>query len=294
MYSYNSFLEEHLLDGVWIFFPKNEEIFKDSRIETSFVSFNIPIQMGGGASVEVVSSNYDFQSNERPMYRALFDRTNSTISAAIANALPDTEIIVKIAKESLDLLTVDQVPLLLFPFQNIISWGSCSRTFSLLISNKDPDFDRKDYKLVLTTSRGKEIEDILLKVVFHLMDDMKKATTVTKEEFSSICKELFDENNCLREDFLSILKKFAVSRSFIAKQAIDIMNLVSPHAPFERVECALFFYTNIINKDSFQLVLNTFEDESERENLLLRIKGIMDKKKDDPSVNISTKSILIN
>ncbi len=244
--------------------------------------------------MEVVSADYDLQSTTRPMYRALFDRTNSSISDAIANALPDTEIIIKIAKESLDLLTVDQVPLLLFPFQNIISWGSNHKTFSLLISNKDPDLDRKDYKLVLTTSRGKEIEEILLKVVFHLMDDMKKATTVTKEEFTSVCKELFNEDNSLKEDFLTILKKFAVSRSFIAKQAIDIMNLVSPHAPFERVECALFFYTNIINKDSFQLVLNTFEDETERENLLLRIKGIKDKKCDENGVNVSTKSILIN
>lgn len=244
--------------------------------------------------MEVVGADYDCQSAVRPMYRALFDRAGSSISDAIARALPDTEIIVKIAKESLDLLTADQVPILLFPFQNIISWGSSHKTFSLLISNKDPDLERKDYKLVLTTSRGKEIEEVLLRVVFHLMDDMKKETTVTKEEFVSICEELFDENNCLKEDFLTILKKFGVSRSFIAKQAIDIMNLVSPHAPFERVDCALFFYTNIINKDSFQLVLNTFEVEAERENLLLRIQGIKDKKSDKNGVGVSTKSILVN
>jgi len=35
MYSYNSFLEEHLLERVWILVHKNEEIFKDFIIESS-------------------------------------------------------------------------------------------------------------------------------------------------------------------------------------------------------------------------------------------------------------------
>jgi len=42
-------------------------------------------------------------------------------------------------------------------------------------------------------------------------------------------------------------------------------------APFERVDLATLLYTRILSKESFQLVVNTFDDKEERENVIHRI-----------------------
>ncbi len=47
---------------------------------------------------------------------------------------------------------------------------------------------------------------------------------------------------------------------------------------FERFELACLIFERMINKNSVQLLVNTFEDPQERENLIHRLKLNKDKK----------------
>ena len=76
----------------------------------------------------------------------------------------------------------------------------------------------------------------------------------------------------LKEDWLNIITQFSASRKFIAKQAMELVTFIGPLAPFERIDLAEMLYDRILNKESFQLVVNAFEDKEERENLGHRLK----------------------
>ena len=71
---------------------------------------------------------------------------------------------------------------------------------------------------------------------------------------------------------LHYLQYLCVSRCFLAKQAMELVQFVGPLAPFERIDLAEMLYSRILNKESFQLVVNAFEDRGERENLTHRLK----------------------
>lgn len=48
---------------------------------------------------------------------------------------------------------------------------------------------------------------------------------------------------------------------------MDIILLVGPLAPFEKFDIACLLYKKVLNKDSFDLVVGTFENLKDRENL---------------------------
>ena len=77
--------------------------------------------------------------------------------------------------------------------------------------------------------------------------------------------------------------QFSTGRVFLAKQCMDLISYIAPLAPFEKFDLACLLYTRVLSKDSFQLVVNSFEDEIERDNLLHRLG--LDK---DKSSNIVT------
>ena len=47
---------------------------------------------------------------------------------------------------------------------------------------------------------------------------------------------------------------------------------MAPLAPFEKFDLACLLYDRILNKDSYQLIINVFPDATERENLIHRLK----------------------
>jgi len=53
---------------------------------------------------------------------------------------------------------------------------------------------------------------------------------------------------------------------------MDILFKIGNIAPFDKFELACLLYDRIINKESFQLLVNTFEDPIERDNLIHRLK----------------------
>jgi hypothetical protein len=82
-----------------------------------------------------------------------------------------------------------------------------------------------------------------------------------------------DNNSALRDNWLSTIDQFTSSgRLFLAKQGMELMVRISPLAPFDKFDLACLIYERMINKNSFQLIINTFEDKQERENLIHRLK----------------------
>lgn len=178
--------------------------------------------------------------------------------------------ILRISYESLDFLQQSNGrPLVQFPFQNILSWGSSSTLFKFNLLDFDSQGTRKtDVVIILSTTEGRDIEDKTMSTVRKLMADMK-SKTVTDSEYLQLLSLILDEQRLhLHEGWLQVIAQFSVGRTFLAKQCVDLMLIIGPIAPFEKTDLAFLLYTRLLNKDSFQMVVNVFDSKEERENLL--------------------------
>lgn len=183
----------------------------------------------------------------------------------------------KISFESLDFVRIDDgTPIIQFPFQNIICWGSSINNFQFKVFNieKNADGQKENGSLIsLRTYEGKEIEDATMDMVQKLMVDINQRA-ISKLEFSILLDSIFEDGNetQLKEDWMTIIDQFtSTGRHFLAKQGMELLFKVGPVAPFEKFDLACLLYERIINKNSFQLLINTFEDEHDRENLVHRL-----------------------
>ena len=57
---------------------------------------------------------------------------------------------------------------------------------------------------------------------------------------------------------------------------MEIVQIIGREDPFEKFEVACFLYDHLINKESYQMVINCFEDQIDRDNLIHRL-GINEK-----------------
>jgi hypothetical protein len=101
------------------------------------------------------------------------------------------------------------------------------------------------------------------------MADMERSV-VSASDFI-LLKKLLVSKGILEENWLETIKQFTTGRSLIAKQAIEIIQLIENDAPFEKFELACYLYEQMINKDSYQMVINCFDDEADRLNLIHRL-----------------------
>jgi hypothetical protein len=189
--------------------------------------------------------------------------------------LPET-FKLRISYESLDFVRLeDDAPLIQFPFQNIICWGSSRQNFQFKVfdfQNADPEKKDSGILISLKSTQGRLIEDATMSTVQKLMVDMKQRA-ISKEEFLALQETLFDENGQLVENWLQMINQFTSGgRLFVAKQGMELLIKIGALAPFEKFDLACLLYERIINKDSFQLLVNTFPDELERGNLIHRLK----------------------
>jgi hypothetical protein len=228
-----------------------------------------------------------------------------------------------LAYESLDFVDEEGKTLVQFPYQVIISWGYTHTNFRFTLPAKAVDSSTNSplrttpepVTISVNTPRGvaQEIDSNIMKTVLKLMEDMKKISTVTADEFLMLKQSIFvqpepeaepedipkaiaisdtDGNepetpvvtpekkispveirtNELKEEWYMTITQFSLSRSFLAKQAMELIQLIGPLAPFERMDLAEMLYDRILNKESFQLVVNAFDDLDERSNLTHRLK----------------------
>ena len=183
--------------------------------------------------------------------------------------------ILRISYESLDFVDKEtNLPLYIFPYQSILCWGSDGRKFqfkvtaSFRFSDTDSPNDKDGYVILLTNS-GRAIEDLTMKTVVQLMADMDKVA-VTTMDFNALLSTLVIDGQ-LNENWLLTLEQFSTGRLFLANQGMQLISMIAPYAPFEKLDLACFLYEHTLNKDSFQLILNSFVDPVDRENIMHRL-----------------------
>ena len=101
------------------------------------------------------------------------------------------------------------------------------------------------------------------------MADMEKQA-VSKDDFKALVTSLHElEAGC--PEWMDMVKQFCEGRVYIANQGSKLLQELGPECEFEKIELACFLYGHILNKDSFQLLLNEFGDSEARENVLHRL-----------------------
>eukprot|EP01039_Chlorochromonas_danica_P001109 gene1109-1209_t len=182
----------------------------------------------------------------------------------------------RISYESLDFVEKEKnVPLVQFPFQNILCWGSSPQNFQFKVFDLEAaNIDKRNGGVLITlkTSQGKMIEEATMSSVKQLMADIK-LRAISDGEFAVLLTTILDGEGILKEEWLQILDQFTSSgRLFLAKQGIELLHHISKQASFEKFDLVCMIYDRMLNKNSIQLLVNTFEDPQERENLSLRLK----------------------
>lgn len=192
-------------------------------------------------------------------------------------ALPDS-FIIRLASESLDFVSSEnRLPLIQFPYQNIICWGQSSHSFQFKIfdlTKANPQERDNGVLIELRTTQGKLIADTTMSIVRNLMATMENKA-ITKEEFHGLLGSVFHPDGNLQETWMETVNQFTSGgRQFLAKQGMELLLRVGDQAQFDKVELACLIYERMVNKSSFQLIINTFEDPVERDNLIHRIKSM--------------------
>lgn len=252
----------------------------------SWYSCIFSVEMGAGASV------VDEKNDNGVVGTPLSKRRQQTSSSSSEGSYPTFDVSLgfwpgrsitlpdyfklRVSYESLDFIrSEDDTPLVQFPFQTIICWGSSRQNFQFKVfdfENTDPE--KKDHGILISlkSTQGRLIEDATMSTVQKLMVDINQRA-ISKPEFAALQSTLFDENNTLRDDWMTVINQFTTGgRLFLAKQGMELLIRIGNVAPFEKFDLACLLYERIINKDSFQLLVNTFPDEQERDNLIHRLK----------------------
>uniref|UniRef100_A0A7S1TZ43 IRS-type PTB domain-containing protein n=1 Tax=Phaeomonas parva TaxID=124430 RepID=A0A7S1TZ43_9STRA len=228
--------------------------------------------------------------------------TPQTPKVVVQTPLPNIEkgenVILRIAYEALVMLDQTKAPKIHFPYQAIICWGSTPKIFQFRLFGSYFNKPRDETIVVtLGTRSGPEVQARLLAHVKALMVDMDNSA-VPKADFKVLTEELLRQRNAYFKSNpanqeaapddgfggfgagggpaaqqLETIQQFASNRHFLAKQAVELLTILGAdgEAAFERMELAVFFYEKLLNKGSFQLVLNQFSDPSDRENILHRL-----------------------
>ena len=125
---------------------------------------------------------------------------------------------------------------------------------------------KEDFEAVMfSTKQGKEIEAMTLSSVKSLMHDMDKQG-VTKQDFKML-KGILQENKRIGapdEEWFSTVRQFASTRHYTSHQGVELLQIMKEVNPFELIELACFLYDNLLNRDSFQMLLNVFDEEADR------------------------------
>ena len=216
--------------------------------------------MGAGASAKQSggSSPTKAISGSGPEYEV---ETYAEIEGVIGGG---EKLILKIANEALVLVHPElQKPLTHFPYHTIMCWGHSNKTFQFRIFKEGSDPET----LRFGTDKGKELETVILSTVKSLMSDME-AKAVGDAEFRTLLKSIKEEADPSTR--MTTIKQFISTHSFIARHGVELLRAVAPDT-FDMIDIATEMHEHIINKDSFQLMLNEFTSKEDRENVCHRL-----------------------
>jgi len=177
-----------------------------------------------------------------------------------SNMLP--EMTLRVHYEALVLLNLEEKPLEFFPYHTVMCWGHSLKTFQFRIFNKTGE----PTTIQLASTQGKEIEQTVLKAVKSLMEDMEKKG-VSDAEFKNLCSTVSGNASV----GIDTVQQFTVSRSFTARQAVDLLKIIETSCPFSKVDMAVLLYDRMIQQGSFEMLLNCFDNKEDKENVCHRL-----------------------
>lgn len=159
-----------------------------------------------------------------------FSVTLNDSSVEIENISIPKKFIIKLAYESLDFLHPETTqPIIQFPYQSIICWGSSEKIFQFnAFPSSLNNVKQKDtIKVIVNTKQAKLIDTSILRQIRLLMADIE-ATAVSKDEFIALKLLLFDASGNLNQNWLTMVDQFSsTGRYFLAKQGMELMLMVS-------------------------------------------------------------------
>lgn len=169
-------------------------------------------------------------------------------------------------------------PIIYFKYQDILCWGSNSVIFQFKVFGHVFGREKEDVEVILVdTKEAKTIEKVTLESVRSLMKDMDKSA-ISNQDFQLLTAELKASGNGVDDEFdqnaFSLIRQFAATRVFTTHQGVMLMETLKDRDPFMLLEIAIFLYDNTLNCDSFQIILNTFSDPTDRQNVIDRLKPI--------------------
>ena len=145
--------------------------------------------MGAAASIDTQKNKVNETSWETYPKDYVVSLVNSE-GFRISRDLP-TKFTLHVNYESLDFVNSEtKAPIIQFPFQNIICWGSNSKVFRFNVFDYE-NTGKDDISIILNTINGKMIEDVTMGTVRQLMNDMEKKA-ISKEEFQELIPKLID------------------------------------------------------------------------------------------------------
>ena len=155
-----------------------------------------------------------------------------------------------------------------FPYYVIMCWGHSSTSFQFRLFRQGSQVKT----IVVRTRQGVAIEKQIMIVVRGLMAKMEKHGTSKEEfaEFINILATLHEQEES--QDTVQKVLQFCQVHSLTINQAKSIMKRAYVPDPFDRIELASAIKPALINQDSFQMVLHTFENYNDRLNLCHRLK----------------------
>jgi len=107
--------------------------------------------------------------------------------------------------------------------------------------------------------------------VVELMSNMK-ITCVPDKTFETLLNTLVDLDKAgLGIHCLTAIKQMSLMRKFTAKQGSDLLSTLEKISPFDKLECAIVLYPALMMDDSFLMILDCFDNDIDKQNILHRL-----------------------
>lgn len=148
-------------------------------------------------------------------------------------------------------------------YVDIMCWGHSSTTFQFRVFDPQGSTQRKKAVYAFATREGAVIQASLLATVLSLMERTKREA-LNDSEMNELVQTIAEDES------YDSLRQLATHRSLTAQQALRLIRRFG-HDEFDKVECCVICYTQLLNKSSLQLLLGEFADAAARENVLVRL-----------------------
>jgi len=226
-------------------------------------------QMGAGGSVNATASSSSNPSTTQPSNAIPEYKVQSS---TVSELRCPEKFILRLEPEAVVFMQEDSTgqreAFQHFPYYVIMCWGHSLTSFQFRLFRQGSQVKT----IVVRTRQGVAIEKQIMIVVRGLMAKMEKHGT-SKEEFAEFIKILATLSEQEEsQDTVQKVSQFCQVHSLTINQAKSIMKRAYVPDPFDRIELASAIKPALINQDSFQMVLHTFENYNDRLNLCHRLK----------------------